>query len=100
MCFYTATGGPAQFPPEYQGDVFAAEHGSYNRHNRTGYKVIRVRVKDGVPTGEYDDFLTGFIVDDTSAWGRPVGVAVAHDGALLVSEDDNSSLWRVAYHAP
>jgi glucose/arabinose dehydrogenase len=100
ICFYNATSGPALFPPEYRGDVFAAEHGSYNRHNRTGYKIIRVRVKDGVPTGEYDDFLTGFVVDDTSAWGRPVGVAVAHDGALLVSEDDNSSIWRVSYHAP
>ncbi|MEJ0000869.1 MAG: PQQ-dependent sugar dehydrogenase [Verrucomicrobiota bacterium] len=100
MCFYTATRGTALFPPGYRGDIFAAEHGSFNRHNRTGYKVIRVRLKNGVPTGEYDDFLTGFVVDDTSAWGRPVGVAVAHDGALLVSEDDNSSLWRVSYHAP
>jgi glucose/arabinose dehydrogenase/cytochrome c2 len=97
MCFYNATSGPALFPAEYRGDIFAAEHGSYNRHNRTGYKVIRVRLKNGVPTGEYDDFLTGFVVDDGSAWGRPVGVAVAHDGALLVSEDDNSSIWRVAY---
>jgi len=100
ICFYNATSGPALFPPDYRGDVFAAEHGSFNRHNRTGYKVIRVRLKDGVPTGEYDDFLTGFVVDDTSAWGRPVGVAVAHDGALLVSEDDNGSIWRVSYHAP
>jgi len=97
MCFYNATGGPALFPPEYRGDIFAAEHGSYNRHNRTGYKVIRVRLKNGIPTGEYDDFLTGFIVDDSAAWGRPVGVAVAHDGALLVSEDDCSTVWRVAY---
>jgi glucose/arabinose dehydrogenase len=97
MCFYEAKSGPALFPPEYHGDIFAAEHGSYNRHNRTGYKVIRVRLRNGIPTGEYDDFLTGFIVDDTSAWGRPVGVAVAHDGALLVSEDDCSTIWRVAY---
>jgi glucose/arabinose dehydrogenase/cytochrome c2 len=100
MCFYNAASGPALFPRTYRGDVFAAEHGSYNRHNRTGYKVIRVRVRDGVPTGEYDDFLTGFVVDDTSAWGRPVGVAVAHDGALLVSEDDCGTIWRVAYSAP
>src|ERR1700761_9230369 len=99
MCFYNATKGPAVFPSDYRGDIFAAEHGSYNRHNRTGYKIIRVRLKNGVPTGEYDDFLTGFIVDDTSAWGRPVGVAVAHDGALLVSEDDCSTIWRVAYNA-
>ena len=97
MCFYTATGGVAAFPAEYRGDAFAAEHGSWNRSTRTGYKVIRVRLNHGVPTGEYDDFLTGFITDDTSAWGRPVGVAVAHDGALLVSEDDCSTIWRVSY---
>jgi glucose/arabinose dehydrogenase/cytochrome c2 len=100
MCFYTATSGVSLFPREYRGEGFAAEHGSFNRHNRTGYKVIRLRLKNGIPTGEYDDFLTGFVVDDKSAWGRPVGVAVAHDGALLVSEDDNGSIWRVSYHAP
>ena len=100
IAFYDATSGPALFPSEYRGDLFAAEHGSYNRHNRTGYKIIRVRLKHGVPTGEYDDFLTGFIVNDTSAWGRPVGVATAHDGALIVSEDDNSSLYRISYKKP
>jgi len=54
-----------------------------------------VRVDHGVPTGEYDDFLTGFVVDNRSVWGRPVGVAVAHDGALLVTEDGNGTMWRV-----
>ncbi len=97
MTFYTATSGPAVFPKEYRGDAFAAFHGSWNRHWRTGYKVVRVRVHNGVPTGEYDDFLTGFVVDNRSVWGRPVGVAVAHDGALLVTEDGNGVLWRVAY---
>jgi glucose/arabinose dehydrogenase len=97
MCFYTATSGVALFPPDYQGDAFAAFHGSWNRNTRTGYKVIRVRLNHGVPTGEYDDFLTGFVVSDRSVWGRPVGVAVAHDGALLVSEDGNDTIWRVAY---
>jgi glucose/arabinose dehydrogenase len=97
MCFYTATSGPAAFPSDYVGDAFAAEHGSWNRTTRTGYKVIRVRIKDGVPTGEYDDFLTGFVVDNRSVWGRPVGVAVARDGALLVSEDANGTVWRVSY---
>jgi glucose/arabinose dehydrogenase len=86
-----------QFPSEYSGDVFAAEHGSWNRSKRTGYKVIRVRLKDGVPTGEYEDFMTGFVVNDSSVWARPVGVAVAHDGALLVSEDGNGTIWRVSY---
>jgi glucose/arabinose dehydrogenase len=87
----------SQFPAEYRGDVFAALHGSWNRSKRTGYKVIRVRLTDNVPTGEYDDFMTGFVVNDSSVYGRPVGVAVAHDGALLVSEDGNGTIWRVAY---
>lgn len=90
MTFYD---GPS-FPAEYRGDAFAAEHGSWNRSKRTGYKVIRIRLKDGVATGEYDDFLTGFVIDDRSVWGRPVGIAVAHDGALLVSEDGNGTVWR------
>jgi glucose/arabinose dehydrogenase len=93
LAFYTGN----MFPAEYRGDGFAAEHGSWNRSKRTGYKIIRVRLKDGVPTGEYEDFVTGFVVNDTSVWGRPVGVAVAHDGALLVSEDGNGTLWRVSH---
>ena len=79
-----------------EGDGFAAEHGSWNRERRTGYKVVRIPTRDGVPTGEYEDFLTGFVVDQRSVWGRPVGVAVARDGALLVTEDANGTVWRVA----
>jgi glucose/arabinose dehydrogenase len=97
ITFYTANSGAAAFPAEYHGDIFAAFHGSWNRSSRTGYKVVRVRLNHGVPTGEYDDFLTGFVVDGRSVWGRPVGVAVAHDGALLVTEDGNGTLWRIAY---
>jgi glucose/arabinose dehydrogenase/cytochrome c2 len=97
MCFYTASNGPSAFPAEYDGEAFAAEHGSWNRSNRTGYKVIRVRIKDGVPTGEYDDFLTGFVVDNGHVWGRPVGVIEAHDGSLLMSEDANNTIWRISY---
>jgi hypothetical protein len=95
MVFYTATNGVAAFPAEYRGDIFVAFHGSWNRSLRTGYKVVRVRVNHGVPTGEYDDFLTGFVVDNRNVWGRPVGVAVAHDGALLVTDDGNGTLWRI-----
>jgi hypothetical protein len=91
LAFYTGT----QFPPEYRGDAFAAEHGSWNRSKRTGYKVIRVKAKDGVPTGEYEDFVTGFVLGDNAVWGRPVGVAVAHDGSLLVSEDGNGTIWMI-----
>jgi glucose/arabinose dehydrogenase len=54
-------------------------------------------LKNRQPTGEYEDFLTGFVVDDRRVWGRPVGVAVAGDGALLVSEDGNGTIWRVSY---
>ena len=87
-------GGDA-FPAEYRGDAFVALHGSHSRPDRTGYKVIRVRMKDGTPTGEYEDFMTGFIVDNTSVWGRPAGVAVTRDGALLVSDDANGTIFRV-----
>jgi glucose/arabinose dehydrogenase len=93
LAFYDGS----NFPPEYRGDAFAAEHGSWNRSKRTGYKVIRVRLKDGVPTGEYEDFATGFVVDNSDVWGRPVGVAVAHDGALLISEDGNGTIWRITH---
>ena len=85
------------FPAEYRGDGFAAEHGSWNRARRAGYKVIRIRMKDGVPTGEYEDFMTGFVINDSEVWGRPVGVTVTHDGALLVSEDGNGTIWRVTH---
>jgi hypothetical protein len=85
-----------QFPADLKGSVFAAEHGSWNRAMRTGYKIIRAIVKNGVPTGEYEDFVTGFVIDDTSVWGRPVGVAQAKDGSLIFSEDGNGTIWRVS----
>jgi glucose/arabinose dehydrogenase len=87
----------AQFPVEYEGDAFVALHGSWNRAKRTGYKVVRLTFKDGKPTGEYDDFLVGFVLNDASVWGRPVDVAVAADGALLVTDDGGGAIWRVAY---
>ncbi len=92
LMFYTGD----QFPAELKGSAFAAEHGSWNRATRTGYKIIRAIVKDGVPTGEYEDFVTGFVIDDTSVWGRPVGVVQAKDGSLIFSEDGNGTLWRVS----
>jgi glucose/arabinose dehydrogenase len=97
LVFYTATHGDSAFPAEYRGDAFVALHGSWNRGRRTGYKVVRAFMKGGKPTGEYEDFLTGFVIDDAVVWGRPVGVAVAHDGALLVSDDGSNTIWRVAY---
>ncbi len=100
MTFYTATNGSAAFPPEYQGDVFVAFHGSWNRATRTGYKLVRIPLINGVPTGRYEDFLTGFVTSDRNVWGRPVGVTVAHDGALLMTEDANGTIWRIAYTRP
>jgi glucose/arabinose dehydrogenase len=96
IAFYQAT----QFPAEYKGDAFVALHGSWNRAKRTGYKVVRLLFKNGEPTGEYEDFLTGLVSDDASVWGRPVDVAVARDGALLVTDDGGDAIWRVAYKGP
>lgn len=87
-----------QFPAEYQGDIFAAQHGSWNREPRAGYEVIRIPLhQTGKATGEYQDFLTGFVLPNGEVWGRPVGVTVANDGSLLVSDDGSNSIWRVSY---
>jgi glucose/arabinose dehydrogenase len=94
MTFYDGK----QFPDEYQGDIFASEHGSWNRSPRAGYEVIRVPLhQTGHASGEYEEFLTGFVVDDDNVWGRPVGVTTAPDGSLLVSDDASGSIWRVTY---
>lgn len=89
------------FPPEYQGDLFAALHGSWNRSLRTGYKIIRVKMKDGKPVGGYENFMTGWLQDPRSpeVFGRPVMVTVAPDGALLVVDDHAKKVWRVSYAA-
>ena len=97
LVFYTAAKGSSAFPKEYVGDGFAVMHGSWNRAFRTGHKIVRVRMKNGMPTGEYDDFLVGFIADDGNAWARPVGAVVASDGSLLMSEDGNNTIYRISY---
>jgi glucose/arabinose dehydrogenase len=85
-------------PSEYRGDIFASEHGSWNKAVRVGYELIRVPLhQTGHASGEYQDFLTGFVLPDGNVWGRPVGVAVAPDGSLLVSDDGSNSIWRVSY---
>ncbi len=96
MAFYTVKTGASAFPAAYRGDAFVTLHGSWNRARRTGYKVVRLIFKNGVATGEYQDFLVGFVVDAKGVWGRPVGVAVARDGALLVTDDGSGSVWRVS----
>jgi glucose/arabinose dehydrogenase len=93
MQFYEGS----QFPAQYHGWIFAAEHGSWNREPRGGYEVIAVPVVNKKATGEYEDFLTGFVLPDGKVWGRPVGIVVAKDGSLLVSDDGSNSIWRVTY---
>jgi glucose/arabinose dehydrogenase len=86
------------FPAAYKGSAFVAMHGSWNRALRTGYKVVRLIFDSaGKPTGEYEDFMTGFVTSDKQVWGRPVGIAMAQDGSLFVTEDGNGTMWRVAY---
>jgi glucose/arabinose dehydrogenase len=93
MTFYQGS----QFPAEFKGDGFACEHGSWNRAQRSGYEVIRLPMKNGHATGEYEDFLTGFTIGDGQVWGRPVGVAEAKDGSLFISDDGSNSIWHVVY---
>jgi glucose/arabinose dehydrogenase len=93
MLFYEGK----QFPSSYDGDGFAAEHGSWNRAARSGYEVIRIPMKSGHATGEYEDFLTGFVLPNGDVWGRPVGVATATDGSLFVTDDGSRSIWHVIY---
>lgn len=94
--YHAPKGARHAFPKEYEGDVFVALHGSWNRGVRTGYKVVRVFMDKGVPTGKYQDFMTGMVLNDREVWGRPAAVEVAHDGALLVVDDAGGVLWRVA----
>ncbi len=96
LAFYRASEGPDAFPAAYDGDAFVALHGSWNRAQRTGYKVVRLKFHNGVADGSYEDVLTGFVIDSRKVWGRPVGVAEAHDGALLVSDDGGGMIWRIA----
>ena len=93
MTFYEGS----QFPAEYKGDAFAAEHGSWNKSQRAGYEVIRVPMEGGKAKGDYEDFLTGFTTADGHVWGRPVGVAVGEDGSLFVTDDGSGSIWHVSY---
>ena len=93
LTFYTAD----KFPSEYKGDIFAAEHGSWNKAIRVGYEVIRIPLhQSGHASGEYEDFLTGFVLPDGKVWGRPVGITTAPDGSLLVSDDGSNTIWRVS----
>jgi len=88
--------------PDCQGDAFVALHGSWNRASRTGYKIIRIKFKNGKPVGGYDDFVTGWMLgeDKPEVWGRPVGVLVLKDGSMLITDDGGNKVWRVSYAKP
>ena len=95
MVFYEGK----MFPADYQGDAFVALHGSWNRTSRTGYKIIRIKFKDGKPVGGYDDFVIGWMLgeDKPEVWGRPVGLLVQKDGSMLITDDGGNKIWRVTY---
>jgi glucose/arabinose dehydrogenase len=87
-----------KFPAKYQGGMFIGQHGSWNRSELSGYKVAFIPFKNGKQTGAQEDFLTGFIADDekSEVYGRPVGVAVTTDGAMLVADDVSNTIWRIS----
>jgi glucose/arabinose dehydrogenase/cytochrome c2 len=95
--FYVAGNGASAFPAEYVGEGLAVLHGSWNRGHRTGHKIVRVKMMNGAPTGEYQDFLTGFIVNDAGAWGRPVALVQMPDGSLLLADDGANQIYRISY---
>jgi glucose/arabinose dehydrogenase/cytochrome c2 len=97
LTFYAASDGVSAFPAEFDGDAFVTFHGSWNRSLRTGYKLVRARIKDGRPLGDYEDFVTGFIADDGNVWGRPVATLELGDGSLLLSDDASNTIWRISY---
>jgi glucose/arabinose dehydrogenase len=82
-------------PAQFGTGMFVGQHGSWNRAPRSGYKVIFVPFSNGMPSGPPVDVLTGFILDDGTAMGRPVGVAIDRTGALLVADDVGNAIWRV-----
>lgn len=84
------------FPEKYRGGAFVGQRGSWNRSEFVGYRVAFVPFKDGKPAGRAEDFLTGFLANDKEAYGRPVGVAVAADGSLLVADEPGNTVWRVS----
>ena len=92
LTFYDGT----QFPAEYRGDLFAAEHGSWNRANTAGHEVVRVPLNKGKSDGTYEDFMT-FLAPDGGTWGRATGVAVGKDGSLYVTDDATSTIWKISY---
>ena len=93
IAFYDAE----MFPVTYRGSAFVTLHGSWDRSRRIGYKVVRLIFdKNGKPTSEYEDFMTGFVISDKQVGGRPTGVTVAKDGSLFVTDDGSVTIWRIS----
>jgi len=92
MRFYTGT----QFPAEYRNNIFVAEHGSWNRSKKIGYRIARVVVEGGRAV-KHETFAEGWLGSDESVWGRPVDLEVMPDGSLLVSDDHAGVIYRIAY---
>lgn len=97
LTFYKASSGKSAFAANHMGDAFAAFHGSWNRSLRTGYTLVRTRMKDNQPTGEYEDFLAGFIADNGDVWGRPVATMQLNGGSLLLTDDGGNLIYRIWY---
>jgi glucose/arabinose dehydrogenase len=93
LTFYTG----ASFPAPFRGGAFVGEHGSWNRNQLNGYRVVFIRFAGGRPVGKPIDFVGGFIDDKGQARGRPVGVAVDRTGALIIADDVGNTVWRVSY---
>lgn len=95
LAFYTKD----SFPSKYKNGAFIGQHGSWNRSTLSGYKVVFMPFKDGKPSGQPEDFLTGFVADENSStvYGRPVGVCMLPNGDLLVNDDSGNALWKVTY---
>jgi glucose/arabinose dehydrogenase len=87
-------------PDTYRGGAFVGEHGSWNRHEFNGYKVVYIPFKDGKPSGKPQDVVTGFLTGDNKARGRPVGLALDKSGALLVADDVGNTIWKVSASNP
>jgi glucose/arabinose dehydrogenase len=96
-CLGLAFYSNSAFPKKYQSGAFIGEHGSWNRSQFNGYKVAFVPFKNGKPSGPPEDFLTGFIADESKSevYGKPVGVFVMPDGSLLVADDAGNTIWRI-----
>ena len=96
LVFYTGT----KFPVEYRGNAFVSLHGSWNKHQPTGYKIVRVKFRDSRPENAYENFATGFRAGTSAparVYGRPVGLAIAKDGSLLIADDTGKAVWRISY---